>query len=819
MAELGKAYVQIIPSAQGIGGVIEKSLAGEALTAGKSAGMNIAGALKGAIAAAGVGAVFKDIVGTGSEFEASMSQVAATLGYTLADIQNPASEAAQTMQQLGEFAQEMGATTAFSASQASEALNYMALAGYDAETSMTMLPNVLNLAAAGGLELASASDMVTDAQSALGLSIEETEALVDQMAATASSSNTSVGQLGEAILTVGGTAKDLAGGTTELNAALGVLANNGVKGAEGGTALRNILLSLTPKSEEAAKAMELIGFNAYDLNGELKPLDDTFKNMAISMEGMSTKERQNILSNMFNKVDLKSVNAMLAASSDGISKLSYALQSSSVDWENYASNPWMQAENAMSSFAQQVEYNLKDMGMSVEETAMFIASEYDMTFTDAVAAVQSVNDALDGSNSTWEDLTGKIQDADGAAEEMAKVQLENLAGDMKLFESALEGVKIAIFTGIAPALREVVQLGGQFLSALTTAIKTGDLSGLQEVGMSMVDAVVNGIKSAPSLIGTALEMIQGMVDGVMSALPQLLDAGAQMMDNVINGIENDLPGMLEKGVEMVSNIVNGILQNLPQLITSAGNLMAKFAEALYKLLPIILKAGVDLVLNLVKGIVNNFPAIVKAGQDAMTNIFKTIADNYPEMIQKGIELIGKLVSGLVDSIPSVVKGVGDIINNAKEAFFSVDWLSVGSDIVNGVISGISSAGGALFDSLKGLASDALSAAKKKLDINSPSKVFANEVGKWIPAGIAEGINDNTKALTDSIANVSDLATMDSKTLTGAYNYGSQIAGNYSGGNTINMTVYGAEGQNVNELADIIQDKINSAIYQKGAVFA
>ena len=92
---------------------------------------------------------------------------------------------------------EMGATTAFSATEASNALNYMALAGYDAETSMAMLPNVLNLAAAGGIDLASASDMVTDAQSALGLTLDETSVMVDQMAMAASKSNTSVAQLGD----------------------------------------------------------------------------------------------------------------------------------------------------------------------------------------------------------------------------------------------------------------------------------------------------------------------------------------------------------------------------------------------------------------------------------------------------------------------------------------------------------------------------------------------------------------------------------------------------------------------------------------------
>ena len=142
----------------------------------------------------------KKYIEAGMQFDSSMSQVAATMGTTVDQIG-----------ELRDFAQEMGATTAFSATQAADALNYMALAGYDAGTSMSMLPNVLNLAAAGGMELASASDMITDSQSALGLTLSETSQLVDKMAKASSKSNTSVAQLGEAILTVGGTAKMMAG--------------------------------------------------------------------------------------------------------------------------------------------------------------------------------------------------------------------------------------------------------------------------------------------------------------------------------------------------------------------------------------------------------------------------------------------------------------------------------------------------------------------------------------------------------------------------------------------------------------------------------
>lgn len=151
-------------------------------------------------------------VKVGSSFESSMSQVAATMGLTVEDIRNGSEE----FELLSQAAKDAGATTAFSASEAADALNYLALAGYDAATSADVLPSVLNLAAAGGLDLAYASDLATDAMAALGIEASSANLTEfgDKMAKTASKANTSVGQLGEAILTVGGTAKSLAGGTT-----------------------------------------------------------------------------------------------------------------------------------------------------------------------------------------------------------------------------------------------------------------------------------------------------------------------------------------------------------------------------------------------------------------------------------------------------------------------------------------------------------------------------------------------------------------------------------------------------------------------------
>lgn len=246
-----------------------------------------------------------------ASFDDAMRQVRATMN---------ASE--EDTERLTAAAKKYGAETSFSSNQAAEALNYLALAGYDADKAIEALPKVLQLAQAGGLDLAYASDLVTDSMSALGLEMNQLSAFSDQMAKTSQKSNTNVSQLGQAILTVGGTAKLLKGGTVELNTQLGILADNGIKSAEGGTHLRNVILSLTSPTDEAAKLMKALGVECFDAEGSLRSLDDIFQDLNTSMAEMTDAEKQNVLSNLFNKTDLAAVQALLAGCGDRYRELS-----------------------------------------------------------------------------------------------------------------------------------------------------------------------------------------------------------------------------------------------------------------------------------------------------------------------------------------------------------------------------------------------------------------------------------------------------------------------------------------------------------------
>lgn len=240
----------------------------------------------------------KEAVSMGQSFEKSMSQVIATMGVTkdnTIEITNPDGTVSvvNTYEMLSEKAKEMGAATKFSASEAADALNYLALAGYDAQKACNALPAVLNLAAAGDMDLAYASDLATDAMSALNMeaTTENLTHFGDSLAKTASSSNTSVAQLGEAILVCGGQATLAKMDLTQMNTALGILADNGIKGSEGGTALRNVLKNLYTPTQNAANAMAELGIVTADANGNLLPAQDVLKQIKGALDNLDDSSK------------------------------------------------------------------------------------------------------------------------------------------------------------------------------------------------------------------------------------------------------------------------------------------------------------------------------------------------------------------------------------------------------------------------------------------------------------------------------------------------------------------------------------------------
>lgn len=261
----------------------------------------------GASAAAGIGTAIK----LGSDFEEAMSSVSAISMAT-----------ADEYEMLSSAARKMGEETKYSATQAANALEYLSLAGYSAEESVEALPKVLNLAAAGGMDLAYASDLLTDSMAVMGLGIKDMDNFSDQLAMAASKSNTSVQQLGEAVLIAGGQAKLAGMNTVEMNTALGILADNGIKGSEGGTALRNALKNLYTPTSSAAKAMQALGVKTSDAQGNLRSAQDVLQDLNKGLSKLSEADKIDVMGQIFDTRTIAAGTALLKNSGERWNELS-----------------------------------------------------------------------------------------------------------------------------------------------------------------------------------------------------------------------------------------------------------------------------------------------------------------------------------------------------------------------------------------------------------------------------------------------------------------------------------------------------------------
>lgn len=535
----------------------------------------------------------KSSVSVGMNFDASMSQVAATMGTTVDQIDN-----------LTKVAKEMGSTTKFTATQAADALNYLALAGYDADKAAEVLPSVLNLAAAGGMDLAYASDLVTDAMASLN--IEANKQNVDdfgnKLAMAASKANANVSQLGEAILTVGGTAANLKGGTTELTTALGLLANVGIKGAEGGTHLRNIILSLQSPTDEAAKKMQKLGLQVYDSQGKMRGLNDILGDLNSAMNGMTQGQKDSIINRLFNKTDLAAVNGLLAAQGDQWDTLAAQIDS---------------ADGAMGQMAETQIDNLQGamtiMSSAFEGMQLAVYDELEPTLTEAV----------------------------------------------KWGTDCLTQLTTALSEGGPEAM---LAAAGEIISDLAAGI-AAQLPGLMQTGVEIITQLTEDIVAAtPAMLDTAAEVLGALAQGLVDNIPDLIASAAEVIAGFIGYLGDHADEMMTAGLQIIESLIIGITDNLPGLIEAAGATIAKFAAALISNLPKILECAAAIMTTLVDGILYSIENLAEAALACVAKLVGVWDGSMDEWGHIGENIVSGLLNGIKGAWNRLAKWVSNGIN-------------------------------------------------------------------------------------------------------------------------------------------------------------
>ena len=684
-------------------------------------------------------------VKTTSDFDTAMSQVQATMGVTKDAMSEVDGQTLNTVDTLRDLAKEMGAKTAFSASECAEALNYLALAGYNTQQMCDTLPTVLNLAAAGDIDLASASDMVTDAMSALGMGTDEATTMVDQMSKTASTTNTSVAQLGEGILTIGATAKSIKGGTAELNTALGILANNGIKGAEGGTHLRNVILSLQNPTDGAAKVMKELGVETYDSEGNMRSLNDILGDLNTSMDGMTSAEKSNIIATIFNKTDLASVNSLLANTGDTWNSLQQGITDS-------GGAAQQMADTQLDNLSGQITI----LKSAVEGLAISFGEALMPTIRNIVAKIQSFVDWLNSLNEEQRNTiikVGALVAALGPFLIIIGKTISTVGSAMKGFSSLTKtigtlGAKMAgssgSVTGLASAIGAVagpvlavVSVIGVLVAAFVTLWNTNEefrntMTAIWDGIVSKVQEFVDGIKESFDALGIDLsaiaETLKSIWMGFCDLLAPVFEAAFSVISTVLGTILDVITGLLDVFIGLftgnwsqlwtgVKEIFSGIWNGIVGIFQAAINLIKGIADAIcgwfgtswnevwtnvstffmniWNGITGFFSTAWETIKNVVQVGILFIGSILEAAWNIITLPFQLIWENCKEIIISVWNTISSTVSTVINAIATVISTVLTTI----QTVFSTIWDAI-STKVSTVINAIKTAVSTVFNAVK-----------------------------------------------------------------------------------------------------------------------
>lgn len=745
---------------------------------------------------AGVTALGTASVTTAANFESSMSQVQATMGITKDAMSTVNGQSVNTMDTLSKLAKKMGAETAFSASECAEALNYLALAGYDTQQMCDTLPTVLNLAAAGDIALADASDMVTDAMSALGMGVDEAETMVDQMAKTASTTNTSVAQLGEGILTIGATAKSIKGGTAELNTALGILANNGIKGAEGGTHLRNIILSLQNPTDKAAAQMEALGLSVYDSEGNMRSMNDILGDLNKSMDGMTSAEKSNIISTIFNKTDLSSVNALLANTGETWDSLQKSITDSGGAAQQMADT---QLDNLQGQITI-LKSALEGLAISFGELLMPAIKQivgWVQTFVDwlnglddgtkktivtigllaaalgpVLIVIGKVISAVGTIMTVVPKIAGVINTVKGA---FAALNTTMLANPITLIIAAIAALVAAFIylwnncDGFRQFWIELWENVKQVAVTAWTAIKDF-FSQVWEAIKMIFSTVFEVIKTLvttyfnlyKTIIETIFNVIQTVITTVWEAIKGVFTTVFEVIKTLVTTYFNIYQTIIQTVLTIIQTVVTTVWNTIKTVITTVMTAIQTIFSTVWNAIKTIISNVVSGIKALITG---NFEGVKNAIATIMNTIKSTISTIW-NIIKSTVSTVLGAIRGAVTSafngIVNAVKGaMGNVLNTVISGFSNVrnhitglasQAYTWGRDLVMGIVNGIRSCVGAVADA----ASSVASKIRSFLHFSVPDEGPLTDYESWMPdfmGGLAKGIEKSRSMIQNAVKDV------------------------------------------------------------------
>lgn len=561
---------------------------------GQKAGSAIKKGLTGfAAAATAVGGFGTAAVKSGMQFDATMSEVSAISGAT-----------GQEFDALRDKALEMGAKTKFSASEAASAMTYMGMAGWKAGDMISGIEGIMNLAAASGEDLATTSDIVTDALTAFGLSAGDSGHFANVMAVAASNANTNVGMMGETFKYVAPVAGALGYSVDDTALAIGLMANSGIKATQAGTALRSIFTRLSTDAGASSKNLgalgvltEQLGVQFYNTDGSARELNDVLTDSRAVWAGLSEEQQITYAKTIAGQEAMSGWLALMNAAPADVEKLTAALENC-----NGA------AEKMAATMVDNLQGDLTLLGSAFESLQIAISDSLTPTLREFAQFGQKA-------------MAGLLEGFQG--------------GGVSGFMSALSGIVTDGVTLLAQKAPEFASVSLQFVAALADGI-LGARFEIFEAGNNILITLTNGISEWLSSHTTEMQefgvgIIRLIFQGFLSAGEIISENIGQFIPLIANAFLIYHEALFTVGADILGSIGKGLIENKEEIQYLASSTIESMVTALSE----------------------NAPAIIEGGLALLEALVGAIEENMPLIIETGAVIIGKLVEGISTASPGV----------------------------------------------------------------------------------------------------------------------------------------------------------------------
>jgi len=705
----------------------------------------------------------------GMSFEAAMSKVAAY---------SQASE--EDMQRLSDAAQEMGATTSKTATEAAEALGYLALNGYKTEEMLAVLKPIVKASEAGSMDLAQTAQLTAVALNVYGKKAEDAEEFLNILTAAQNNSATSLYDLLTAFTSLAGTFDMLHLDFNESATLMGLMANKGVAGTEAGTALNSVFLRLLETNKNSAEAFDQLGVSAYDSEGRIRNLYDIVSDLNTAMAGLNEQERKMIEKDLFGTMRFEKGTKLLDALSDS-DRYSNLYDT--------VSNAY--ANNYLYSTAETMMNNLQGRITILKSAADALGIAIYGTFNDKVMRnVEKMTGWID--TLTDSVLSGNLEqvipslgeDIATALEANIEMVAEELPSKLRIFNAIIVAGAKALVRGIRASKNTILPV-----------LITGALDLVTELLKVLPDFVVEVTDAAVILFG-------GLVDAMKVTSERLVKILPDIISTVSTAIAEHGPDIFDQGFDILVRLVQGISQNLPILLSAASRILDKLHEDLSDNTSQMSQAAIDIITALVHWIGENISQILEVGSTIIGEVVTAVSeDGTLEKLSDGaFEIIDALGEWIKEkSMPVFEKWMPDVIDNLKQVLEkqeNKDKLArVGDALANALIAGFNA-------TLEGLFNDSFTILGLKGSFTEQDVAFTKAV-------------DDLKNFLFPNATTRDTKVSASNNSA----YEAEAYGNGSSGDTININYPTING--VHNLSELVEEmaKLKQISDRAGGAFS